>query len=491
MTVAEVQPIIIEQIGGERLSLTLEGAALPDAGVDDEIEQRTTLDWYRGARMPHVYIDGAKLEPMEFRGDWDAQNIGAQAVTENHQTLRAMVAAGIPVTLTWGDIWQRRGVLNKYKATHHGNDRIAWMLTVAIYEAEVGADPAWSPGALTVTGGEGVRALARRFAAQVAADRAAATAAAAAPFATASISGMSSTIADGPIAAMEAIGLRMAQAVDKAQNANNPQEVRDARIALESLRAQCDAAAAVVFEPNSDEMFTSVKDKIDQFEWESGSRISVMDTYMGAIVRLGGALAERDSGGDLAREHLVIGGETWFTVARDELGDWGQWERVVAANAANPGDVLVPGSRLRIPAANGADVSGGGAGRADVLPLLDLDIPMPASGGQIGVTATGDVALIGGDESLRRWVVRAALTTPGDFPSMPTFGAGCLRYLSDGAIRAASNIKTGLERTAKANPRVKLAKVSAALSQTAPGRINVSATITTRDDRTTTATFGL
>jgi hypothetical protein len=489
--VAEVKPIIIEQIGGERLSLTLEGAALPDAGVDDEIEQRTTVDWYRGAKTPHVYIDGVKLEPMEFRGDWDVQNIGAQAVTENHQTLRTMVAAGIPVTLTWGDIWQRRGVLNKYKATHHGNDRIAWTLTIAIYEAEVGADPAWSPGSFTVSSGEGTQALARKYAARVASDRAVTTAAAGAAFAKVVTAGAQSSIADGPVAAMEQIGLLMAQAVDKAQNASDPRAVRDARVALESLRAQCDAAVHGVFTLDTNGLYESPTDKIDGLAWESASRISLLDTQMAAITELGGALAMRDSGGEVEREHLVISGETWFTVARDELGDWSQWQRVVAANAANPGDVLVAGTRLRIPPANGADVSSGGAGRAEARPLMDLDVAMPGSGRPIGITPTGDVALIGGDESLRRWVVRAALTTPGDFPSLPTFGAGCLRHLSDNAIRAASGIKTSLERTMKLNPRIKTAKVSAALSQTAPGRINVTATITTRDDRTTTAAFGL
>lgn len=490
MTVAEVQPIIIEQIGGERLSLTLEGAALPDAGVDDEIEQRTTVEWYRGAKMPHVYIDGVKLEPMEFRGDWDAQNMGAQAVTENHQTLRAMVAAGIPVTLAWGDIWQRRGVLNKYKAIHHGNDRIAWTLTVAVYEAEVGADPDWSPNS-SASGGENAAALARRFAAKVAADRAKAKAAYSASFAQAVVAGAESTIADGSVAVMEQLGTLMASAISGALAAVTPLESRIARVALESMTSQWKSALEPVFSLNTTGEFGNPVDQIDGWAWEAESRVSLVDTYIAAITVVGGALAAMDSGGASQREHLVIGGETWFTVARDELGDWSQWARVVAANAANPGDVLVPGSRLKIPPPNGADVSGSGAGRSESRPLLDIDVPAPGSGGLIGITATGDLATIGGDAAMRRWVARVALTSPGEFPSLPAFGAGCLRYLSDGSIRAASSIKAGLERAVRADPRIKTAKVSAAPSASAPGRIIVSVAITTRDDRTISAAIGL
>jgi len=112
----------------------------------------------------------------------------------------------------------------------------------------------------------------------------------------------------------------------------------------------------------------------------------------------------------------------------------------------------------------------------------DLDIPTDP-GGSIRVTPTGDIPLLVGRPALDRGIERRLLTEPGAMVYRPTFGAGLL-----GRVGAANSpVERGrLAYAARLNlladPRIKDAAVTATPSTDDPGRVDIAATVTLRDD---------
>lgn len=82
-------------------------------------------------------------------------------------------------------------------------------------------------------------------------------------------------------------------------------------------------------------------------------------------------------------------------------------------------------------------------------------------GAALGVTASGDVALVRGNDSVAQRAMLAVATSPGELLHRPDFGAGAERYLGQPVPVAAAALSAAWRATILADDRVLSATVSA------------------------------
>ncbi len=110
--------------------------------------------------------------------------------------------------------------------------------------------------------------------------------------------------------------------------------------------------------------------------------------------------------------------------------------------------------------------------------LVDIDLGAPEDA--LPVTATGDLALVSGLDSLYRWFPRAAVTSPGSLLHRPDFGVGVERYLGRG-LSALPALAASLRDALASDRRVAESTVTAA--RPSPGVVQVAAEVLTVDDQ--------
>lgn len=110
--------------------------------------------------------------------------------------------------------------------------------------------------------------------------------------------------------------------------------------------------------------------------------------------------------------------------------------------------------------------------------LLDIDLGEP--GEVLAVTATGDLVLVSGLDSLSRWLPRAAVTSPGSLLHRPEFGVGVERYLGRG-VSALPQLAASIRGVLGSDRRVAEAVVTA--ERPSPGVVHVAAEVLTVDDQ--------
>lgn len=128
---ADGPPLVFEQIDigqAERITVELVGSTLPDRGVSAGTRQRHNTEFLPGASEPIVQIMGVEYEPMTFGGTFNDSDAGAGSATYLSSQLKLMAQAGIPVVLTWGVTWERRGLVESYTETPDMEDLINWSL---------------------------------------------------------------------------------------------------------------------------------------------------------------------------------------------------------------------------------------------------------------------------------------------------------------------------------------------------------------------------
>ena len=109
------------------------------------------------------------------------------------------------------------------------------------------------------------------------------------------------------------------------------------------------------------------------------------------------------------------------------------------------------------------------------------DIALREPDEDLPVGPTGDLVLVAGLASLELWAPRALVTPPGTLLHRPEFGGGVERYLGRAGVLPSMVAETGA--SLRSDRRVLDTRVSAQASSTSPGHVDLSAEVTTADER--------
>ena len=120
-------PVVIEQLGGSRLRLELQGADLPDQDVEVGVKQRVKRWYLAGSPEPTTHVLGPQHDTVAMRGEFsDAATLTEGAALAQLRTLLRIVDEGAPVRVTWGDTWDRDGLLDSASGVYARSTLIGW-----------------------------------------------------------------------------------------------------------------------------------------------------------------------------------------------------------------------------------------------------------------------------------------------------------------------------------------------------------------------------
>lgn len=476
--------ITIEQIvpsGGRGKSITLDGLALPDEWWSAPVKYREVVSWAPGSTAPVVQKIGLEVGNVTLKGEWDEARLGEFA-RANHEALYGMVRDGYDVVVRQsGDLLGRRCGIVEYTPEFQGAPgdmfgRVKWTLVLSSREIEGRKPETVTIGAIEF--GD-LKAEAQAFAAQAAAQQAAAEAAAQASFAQAvAVGGVSlaaTQIADVMAfnAAMQTAAASMVTAIDGlGRGTVSTEAVLLAAADAGRIGTQGAFGAAGASAGESGAELSTATDTLDAWEWPTIMRLSYINGMrMGE--QLQQAAEQIVSGGTERKTYTVVAGDTFASIAQAQLGDWQRWQEVADINNLSPASTLDPATVIVLPPIQSVV-------RRD-LAVWDYDIPTTGQTTQLGMTATGDIALITGDESLSRWGIHAALTTPGTYYGDTSFGAGLQRATSR-PVSAMGGALQLLRDALAQHPRVVSSAVQAKADPSVPGRVLVNVLIQTPDD---------
>lgn len=110
----------------------------------------------------------------------------------------------------------------------------------------------------------------------------------------------------------------------------------------------------------------------------------------------------------------------------------------------------------------------------------------------LAVTATGDVGLVAGIDSVKQRAILCIVAAPNATVFAPAFGAGIETRLGMAIPAARSAIAASVQDQVKRDERVKEAKVFAGPAVAgSEDRVTISAVIATVDDSSTSLQFGV
>ena len=92
------------------------------------------------------------LEPIVLAGQFNDSLLGEGGTAALVGALHKMTLAGVPVVLTWGDFWERRGLITDFTPSPLNEDLVDWQLTFKPHTLE---DPIVTRPQIGVGGGIG------------------------------------------------------------------------------------------------------------------------------------------------------------------------------------------------------------------------------------------------------------------------------------------------------------------------------------------------
>lgn len=113
--------------------------------------------------------------------------------------------------------------------------------------------------------------------------------------------------------------------------------------------------------------------------------------------------------------------------------------------------------------------------------LNDMRLPVPFNTKQ-EIAQPGDIPLVAGEESLRRWILRVITTETGDLLHRPEFGVGVGTYVDKPILSAASAIANKIRIQVGRDRRVKTVSVQAGQAQGYPHKLDILVEILTTDN---------
>lgn len=170
-------------------------------------------------------------------------------------------------------------------------------------------------------------------------------------------------------------------------------------------------------------------------------------------------------------------GDSLQAIAARELGDAGRWPDLVAINGlqppwitddlgvASPTVLLAGQQQIKVPAASPAV-----SGVTDRDSVFGTDVALP--GGRLQVTATGDLAVIGGAANLTQALSNRLASHLKDLDYHPDYGCDVYKLIGKGGTATADQLAVALvSRAVRSDGRV--ASIESATGTIAGDRIDV------------------
>ena len=132
---ADGQPVILTQLGGDEISLTLEGVTLPEQGIEVGVKQRKTRSWLPGSSRPVTQVHGPEEEPITLTGYVRDEMAGEGAALDIDAKLRRMTKDGYTVRLEYGDQWAKEGLLETYRPTIYADGYLRYRIEFGVHES--------------------------------------------------------------------------------------------------------------------------------------------------------------------------------------------------------------------------------------------------------------------------------------------------------------------------------------------------------------------
>lgn len=417
---ADGEPVILRQIGGDRIRVELGGEATPDRPVEDTSE-RSDERWLTPGGPVGRHALTSDRGALPLRGTLRIREDGPTPERTARQIERLLHDA-VPVRLTWGDVWTRDGFVESVTLRRHSDARIDY---------EIGFQPDATDDAPRSVqrpsqARPAVLSTALTLDEQVAVARAvqiALVAVSAARLATLTAVNVARAAVTGSLPTLQQVGERLARAVAPTEAEAVASLVREGIEAAEQARASVDAVPAASLTT------IDATDTARLQAWYSDSQ-SAMVTSIGAMRRAVQALGVLERGEDRRRTHVVSSGDTVTSLSIRYYETPDRAGEIEAANGLAPGEPLTAGTQITIPRigggrsaapADGEDLSGG---------------PIEGIGWDVYVTADGDAAAVTGPDALDQWVRRAALTSPGALIDDPAWGGGLAGAIGAQALPA-------------------------------------------------------
>lgn len=137
---AEGVPVVLREIAPPFRSLTLEGADLPEQGVEAGAELRVHTTRYPGGRGASAQVLGVTEGDIRLRGVFRDSDAGLQGwAMAQSSAARALLLGGGLVELSWGDALVRRGLVKSYTPSYNRVNDIAYELVFEVHEADEAA----------------------------------------------------------------------------------------------------------------------------------------------------------------------------------------------------------------------------------------------------------------------------------------------------------------------------------------------------------------
>lgn len=126
-------PVVIEQIDGQRRRLELQGANLPNDGVEIPLRRRVEVKHLPESDEPEIHDLGNEWPEVTLSGEWDEYlNRQDETVADLHDTAARILREGRRVRITWGDRWDYVGMLMEYAPGWREGSLLTWRIRVQL-----------------------------------------------------------------------------------------------------------------------------------------------------------------------------------------------------------------------------------------------------------------------------------------------------------------------------------------------------------------------
>lgn len=134
---ADNEPIVFRELGGDRREVVLEGPALPNRGVSNPIVTRTVVTMYPGRNKASTQRLGTTEQPIRMTGFWSDTLLAEVGTTREtlRLAIRQLMRTGYELEMEWGQ-HVRRGFISEFDPEWDTDGRGRWTLTFEPNESD-------------------------------------------------------------------------------------------------------------------------------------------------------------------------------------------------------------------------------------------------------------------------------------------------------------------------------------------------------------------
>lgn len=130
-------PIILQELEGQLRTLTLDGAAMAERGLEVGAKLRKIVNRYPGNDVPSVQVLGHEEDPIVIKGSLNDSLMGlAGYARATANAMRELFLGKRYVAFSWGDTLVRRGMIDELKLIWDRDSLARYELTLLPLEAQ-------------------------------------------------------------------------------------------------------------------------------------------------------------------------------------------------------------------------------------------------------------------------------------------------------------------------------------------------------------------